>query len=175
MQDQTTWKAHSLTLFVFLGIVILCSIFFILGMLVGRQQGQKLASIASAEAAPLQDSKPPISEQELTFFDSVGSEKQAAGLDPDPELRATAPLRPAPESAASVVNYQVGALRRSADADELLDEMKAKGFRSFILAPAPGDANPFFRVQVGPFASLIEAEDARKRLEEAGYKPILRK
>ena len=53
MEEQTTWKGHSLTLVVFAGIVVLCSIFFILGMLVGRQQGQKIASIATAEAATI--------------------------------------------------------------------------------------------------------------------------
>ena len=44
MEEQTTWKGHSLTLLVFAGIVALCSIFFILGMLVGRQQGQTLSA-----------------------------------------------------------------------------------------------------------------------------------
>ena len=40
MEDQASWKSHSFTLLVFTGIVVLCSIFFILGMLVGRTQGQ---------------------------------------------------------------------------------------------------------------------------------------
>ena len=44
-----------------------------------------------------------------------------------------------------------------------------------MLAPAPDDANPFFRVQVGPFADPIEAEDAKKKLESEGYQPILKK
>ena len=35
---------------VFAGIVFLCSIFFVLGMLVGRSQGQKFATVALAEA-----------------------------------------------------------------------------------------------------------------------------
>ena len=33
MEEQTTWKGHTFTLLVFTGIVVLCSIFFILGML----------------------------------------------------------------------------------------------------------------------------------------------
>jgi hypothetical protein len=44
MEDQTSWKGHTFTLVVFTGIVVLCSIFFILGMLVGRAQAQKLVS-----------------------------------------------------------------------------------------------------------------------------------
>jgi cell division protein FtsN len=50
MEETTTsWKNHSFTLLVFGGIVVLCSIFFVLGMLVGRTQGQKIAETAYAE------------------------------------------------------------------------------------------------------------------------------
>src|SRR5437899_8886974 len=74
MQDQTSWKSQTFTLLVFAGIVVLCSIFFILGMLVGRNQGQKLAFAATARAAakagarlvPKEESRP-----DLTFYDSV--------------------------------------------------------------------------------------------------------
>ena len=181
MEEQTTWKSQSLTLLVFVGIVVLCSIFFVLGMLVGRQQGQKFAAIAAAEAASAEDAQParPEEKPELTFFESVETEKQPAALEPAlPEVSPPAPepavkARPAPASA--VLNYQVGALSKSSDADKLLGEVKKKGFKAFILAPTAGEASPFFRVQVGPFANPIDAEDVRKRLERAGYKPILRK
>ena len=49
--EQTSWKGHTFTLLVFTGIVVLCSIFFILGMLVGRDQGQKIASSAAPAQA----------------------------------------------------------------------------------------------------------------------------
>jgi len=49
MEETTTsWRNHSFTLLVFGGIVVLCSIFFVLGMLVGRNQGQRMAE-SSAE------------------------------------------------------------------------------------------------------------------------------
>src|SRR6185436_19714248 len=48
MEDQGSWKGHSFTLIVFIGIVILCSIFFVLGMVVGRGQAQHSADSASA-------------------------------------------------------------------------------------------------------------------------------
>jgi len=52
MEDTTTsWKNHSFTLLVFGGIVVLCSIFFVLGMLVGRNQGKGIAERAFAEEA----------------------------------------------------------------------------------------------------------------------------
>src|SRR6187399_3177294 len=66
MDEQVSWKGQSFTLLVFGGIVFLCSIFFVLGMLVGRGQGEKAAEAAritvAAKAADsearLTDSKP---------------------------------------------------------------------------------------------------------------------
>src|ERR1700757_2269684 len=84
MEDQTSWKGHSFTLLVFTGIVVLCSIFFILGMLVGRSQGQKIAFAASA--APRAEAKDPPKENpppELTFYDSV-KKHELPTLEPPP-------------------------------------------------------------------------------------------
>src|SRR5581483_4885526 len=88
MEEQTSWKSHSFTLLVFTGIVVLCSIFFILGMLVGRDQGQKFAFAASVAAAtkaearqaalPKEDGKP-----DLTFYDSV-KQAEPKSLEPPP-------------------------------------------------------------------------------------------
>ena len=176
MEEQTTWKGHTFTLLVFTGIVVLCSIFFILGMLVGHAQTQKAAS----GNAPLQkaDAKPAPKEDkpDFTFYDSVKKEPpavlQPAPAKPDPEPEKKADSKPQP---ANSVSYQIGAVRKSSDAEKLLDSVKKKGFRAFILQPAPGDRNPYIRIQVGPFADLLEAEDAKKKLEGAGYQPILKK
>src|SRR6266850_2610647 len=181
MEEQTTWKAHSFTLLVFGGIVVLCSIFFILGMLVGRTQGEKIASAAAEELAAKAGARLPPREEkpDLTFYDSVEKEKRPAleapaakALDADPEPA----LKSVPVAhSANTINYQVGALRQSSDADKLLEDMKKKGFKAFIIGPPPDEQNPFYRVQVGPFSDTIEAADAKKRLEAAGYKPILKK
>ena len=195
MEDQTTWKGHTFTLLVFTGIVVLCSIFFILGMLVGRAQGQKIASAATAVeteklAAAIPESKE--EKQSFTFYDSVKKEQPAVFESPAPKADPTALREPAPKAnpkpeakpeppprvtskPENVVNYQIGAIRKSSDAEKLLDELKKKGFRGFILAPAKNDPNPYYRVQVGPFSDPIEAEDVKKRLGSAGYQPILKK
>jgi cell division septation protein DedD len=181
MEDQTTWKGHSLTLMVFAGIVVLCSIFFVLGMLVGRQQGQKFAALAAAETAPKEDVKPAPEEEtpELTFFESVEREKAPLALEParEPDPPRAADTRPkaAPAPPVNAINYQIAAVKKSSDADRLLAAVKKKGFKAFILAPPPGEKNPFYRVQVGPFSDLVTAEAVRRDLEKAGYKPILRK
>ena len=51
MDEQVTWKGQSFTLLVFGGIVFLCSIFFVLGMLVGRGQGKSAAESAAVSDA----------------------------------------------------------------------------------------------------------------------------
>jgi cell division septation protein DedD len=164
MQEQTTWKGHAFTLVVFAGIVVLCSIFFILGMLVGRAQGQKIALATVAKTAAEGVAEPESKSgaaPELTFYESVKKNEPA-------------PLEPPPPSS-NVINFQIGAFRQPADAEKLLDELKRKAFRGFILAPAPGDPNPLFRVQAGPYNDDGEVQAVKLRLESAGYEPMIKK
>src|SRR5436190_1536549 len=85
MEDQTSWKGHTFTLLVFTGIVVLCSIFFILGMLVGRAQAQKLVANAPVASSAKNDAKTASKDEkaDLTFYDSVKKEESAA-LQPAP-------------------------------------------------------------------------------------------
>lgn len=209
-EDQTTWKGHTFTLLVFTGIVVLCSIFFILGMLVGRAEGQKGASTGGlkGEAKPT----PKEDKPDLTFYDSVkkddptalqrppapkvdadtepapvGSSAPSVPARVEPEKKANATQQrepvaePAPVPAqtspapSSSINYQVGAVRKPADAQKLLDELKKKGFHAIIIAPPEGDPNPFYRVQVGPFTDVVAAVEAKKKLEAEKYQVYLKK
>ena len=190
MEEQTTWKGHTFTLFVFTGIVVLCSIFFILGMLVGRAQGLKIAS-SSAPAAPLRTEISPSPNQEkqdFTFYDGVKKpepltlQPAPATSDPPPKAEPASQIDSAlaspPEitsKPANSINYQIGAVRKSSDAERLLKGVKKKGFRAFILEPAAKDPNKYFRVQVGPIDDPVEAQEIKGKLETAGYKPILKK
>lgn len=179
MEEQATWKGHSFTLLVFAGIVFLCSIFFVLGMLVGRQQGQKFASVAAAEAASKAAAPAPAAavKPELTFYAGVeDTAPPAAALDPEPakpEPVVEAPRAPAaPVPTGPVVNFQIAAVRKSNDAEKLFNEAKKKGFKAFILVPGKDDVNPFYRIQVGPYSDTGEAELDRRKLVAAGYQPI---
>src|SRR6266571_9265481 len=148
MEDQTSWRGHSFTLIVFTGIVVLCSIFFILGMLVGRAQGQKIASSSAApkgepKAAPQEKNTP-----ELTFYESV-KKPELSSLEPPPppEIKPAIPDppkvdKPGPlplRAPANVFNYQIAALKRSGDAEKLLGKMKKRGFSELIIEPAQDD------------------------------------
>src|SRR5262245_42797665 len=144
MEEQTSWKGQTFTLLVFAGIVVLCSIFFILGMLVGRDQGQKIASKSVAPSADKVEAKPEPrdAKPDFTFYDSVKKEEPAATLQPPPAKletpppvetakagsRPEVPPPPVTSKPENVVNYQVGAVRKSADAEKLLAAVKKKGF-----------------------------------------------
>ncbi|HET9218171.1 MAG TPA: SPOR domain-containing protein [Terriglobia bacterium] len=100
MEESTTsWKNHSFTMLIFGGIVVLCSIFFVLGMLVGRNQGQKIAETAFRQeeakksvAAPVSDDLP------LNFYSETTAPNPNLTLQPAPRT----PEPPAMSSASPV-------------------------------------------------------------------------
>jgi len=187
--ESSSWKGHSFTLLVFGGIVVLCSIFFVLGMLVGRDQGQRIAELAEAEemtrkiaAQPLPDSQP------LDYFNQTTRETPDDTLQPRPtppipptkaEDSVPAPAPPAepdPEAAQETarISLQILATKDSKEATQAQGKVQSKGFRAMILSPKPGDKDAFYRVVVGPFDSA-EAAVAKRDLEALGYKDVFRK
>jgi cell division septation protein DedD len=66
---------------------------------------------------------------------------------------------------------QVAALTKEADALELAARLQKKKFSAFVLSP---QADKYYRVQVGPYADPKAADAARKGLEGAGFKAIVK-
>ncbi len=67
---------------------------------------------------------------------------------------------------------QVAALTKESDALELAQTLQKKKFPAFVLTPG---ADKFYRVQVGPFADQKAAGAAKKELENAGFKAIVKR
>ena len=178
MQETVSWKGHSFTLFVFVGIVMLCSIFFVLGMLVGRTHGQRAGEVpapasrakapvqASADAPATVDSAPAHNRREEVV------EKAAPPAEPPARESHAAPQTDPPSNA---LYYQIGAVARRDAAEKLLNDVRKRGFPALILAPSPGDSSPLYRVQVGPYANEVEAEMAKRKLESLKYRPLVKK
>jgi len=117
MDEQVTWKGQSFTLLVFGGIVFLCSIFFVLGMLVGRGQGKSAAesdiakdAAKSVETVPQpQDTKPTNSPYEtITVGRETNKEiKSNEAKEPEPAPIRTPtpdkPAKPTPKAASAPV------------------------------------------------------------------------
>ncbi len=66
---------------------------------------------------------------------------------------------------------QVAALTKESDALELATRLQKKKFPAFVLSP---HGDKYYRVQVGPFAEQKAAAAARKGLEGAGFKAIVK-
>lgn len=80
---------------------------------------------------------------------------------------------PATTLPASSYFVQVAAVSKQDDADALVDALKKKNYPAFVAANASTDK--LFRIQVGPFPDIQEAEAMRTRLIGDGYNPIVKK
>jgi cell division septation protein DedD len=98
-------------------------------------------------------------------------------LPPAPRaIPAAAKARSAKSTAPSAIpagsyTLQVAALRRESDALTLAAHLQKKKFPAFVASP---QADKYYRVQVGPYADQKSAESAKKGLEDAGFKAIVK-
>jgi cell division septation protein DedD len=83
------------------------------------------------------------------------------------------PGKPATPPAIPSGSYtlQVAALRREADALSLASHLQKKKFPAFVVSPQD---DKYYRVHVGPYADQKSADAARKGLEGAGFKAIVK-
>jgi cell division septation protein DedD len=81
--------------------------------------------------------------------------------------------KPVPAAAIPANSYtlQVAAMRRESDAMGLAAHLQKKKFPAFVTSP---QGDKLYRVQVGPYADQKSAEAARKGLEGAGFKAIVK-
>jgi cell division septation protein DedD len=82
---------------------------------------------------------------------------------------------PDPMAAIPLGGYfvQVAAVSKQDDAEALVDALKKKQYPALVAANSATDK--LFRVQIGPFADIKDAEATRSRLINDGYNPILKK
>jgi DedD protein len=80
------------------------------------------------------------------------------------------PMAPVPMGGYFV---QVAAVTKQEDAEALVDALKKKQYPAFVASNSPTDK--FFRVQLGPFGDIKDAEGMRSHLVNDGYNPILKK
>jgi cell division septation protein DedD len=177
---------------IFFGLVLLCSVFFTLGYMLGRSNasGNRTTEIVGTETNGPSSGKPSAvnkTSQTETAASSTPSQANpvATSASPVPVSAATpAVVTPASASsssggettstAASGATYvvQVAAVSKREDADLLVSALQKKQYPVFV-ASAPGDG--LFHVQVGPFTDPKDAETMRTRLVGEGYNPIVKK
>lgn len=193
-QDTEITLGTGKLLVLFFGLVGVCALFFALGYSLGRKSEPNLAASSTAAAPQVSSNTNKASgaatpNQPMTFYKNV-EQKQA-----NPELTAGADAKtdtvaapanseaakpaqnsgvdPATTMPSSGYFVQVAAVSKQEDAEALVDALKKKEYPAFVAAAAASDK--LYRVQLGPFADVKDAEGMRTKLIGDGYSPILKR
>lgn len=202
-QDTEITLGTAKLLGLFFGLVIICAVFFALGYTLGRKSDAGLATAGTAPPTTISTGPKPAGSstappQPMTFYKSVEQKDANAQLTPaSPGAASTSPAtadqpatasstgtqtpgsqtanRPDPMTGIIPTGYfvQVAAVTKQDDAAALVDALKKKQYPAFVASNNATDK--LFRVQVGPFAEIKDAETMRSRLINDGYNPILKK
>jgi DedD protein len=192
-QDTEITLGTGKLLILFFGLVGVCALFFALGYSLGRKSEPAITT-ASAAVAPqtvpgTTKASSGSAAAPMTFYKAVEQKDANPELTPAADSKTETPATPAaaapaqtapgnssdPATTLPTAGYlvQVAAVSKQEDADSLVDALKKKQYAAFVAEPVPTDK--LFRVQVGPFSEVKEAEATRARLIADGYSPILKK
>lgn len=175
---------------IFFGLVVLCSLFFAMGYMLGRSNatGSKTEIVGgesnggNSSGKPSAADKTPSPAPVTVVPPSNPSPSTASASTPVPaSTSAPASLVPAsaansasgdPNSAANVTyTVQVAAVSKREDADILVSALQKKQYPAFV-GNNSGDA--LFHVLVGPLTDPKDAETMRSRLAGDGYNAIVK-
>ena len=190
-QDTEITLGTGRMLALFFALVAICAGFFALGFSLGRKTNLVAGNVLAAQrGTPSTVVRPSAAKSnspatapnsgDFSFYKAVEQKTADTKLTtPDAQQPATDPTTPKTEensTAAAPANayyVQVAAVTRQEDADALVEALKKKQYPAFS-ANNPS-VDKFFRVQVGPYADIKDAEIQRSRLTADGYNPILKK
>src|SRR6201998_1227408 len=110
---------------------------------------------------------------EMTTPADTNSATPAAAKEWTAPAPASSSADPATTMPTSGYFVQVAAVSKQEDADALVDALKKKEYPAFVASAAANDK--LFRVQLGPFSDIKDAEAMRTKLVADGYRPILKK
>lgn len=192
-QDTEITLGTGKLLVVFFGLVGLCALFFAFGYSLGRKAEPAITTASAASAPQVSPNTNKASggsatNPPMTFYKSVEQKNASPELAPSAEAKSDQNAAPAtnapPQSpAGSAVDpattmptsgyfVQVAAVSKQEDADALVDALKKKEYPAFVAAVS---ADKLFRVQLGPYSDIKDAEGMRAKLVGDGYSPILKK
>jgi septal ring-binding cell division protein DamX len=164
---------------------------FLCGVLVGRgarmARGEETGPVAATTPVvpqPAAEAGPPAAEppvpaaetpDELSYHKRLqGTGAAAEALKPQPPETAPAPPRAAAPEPAGVPAagrpgtwvVQVIATREPSVANSVVERLSGKGYPAFLVNPAPGAAQPFYKVHVGRYNDRREAEQVSLRIKK---------
>ena len=193
-QDTEITLGTGKLLFLFFGLVVICAVFFGLGYSLGRKSEPGITTASAAvNPEPTSSAKKAgngtAATAPMTFYKNVEQKDASPELTAAPaDLKtdgASAPANPAPAAGNPAVPadpstttptsgyfVQVAAVSKQEDADALVDALKKKEYPAFVAGAA---TDKLFRVQLGPFSEIKDAEAMRTKLIGDGYSPIVKK
>jgi cell division septation protein DedD len=176
---------------IFLGLALLCGIFFALGYVVGTYTAgsdataqpadeQSVQSVEKPSALPSPTYMPrgvstanaaPAPETDLNFYNSV-QQDEPQGIEPAADAAEAAPPTAPVALPPPGILVQVSALTRREDAESLVALLKEKELPVLVTA---GENDPLFHVVIGPYKTEGEAQRVKTLLEQDGFRPFIRR
>jgi DedD protein len=199
-QDTEITLGTAKLLGLFFGLVMVCAVFFALGYTLGRKSDTGLGALSAVTAPQTTSSRAKPggaasgqSAPAMTFYKSVEQKDSNAQLTPATADSGSAasqaessggasqtqssqaanppdPMAPIPMGGYFV---QIAAVSKQEDAESLVEALKKKQYPAFVASNSSTDK--LFRIQLGPFGDIKDAEGMRSRLVNDGYNPILKK
>jgi cell division septation protein DedD len=199
-QDTEITLGTGRMLAIFFSFVLVCAFFFAIGFSLGRKTA--MAGVGISQSAPIGTPSTVVRPSpqkngaaqaatpqsgDFSFYKAVGARNADAALTPADAktppasqsstqpagTNAAAPTDPTAAPAVAGYFVQVAAVTRQEDADSLVEALKKKQYPAFAVNNNGGDK--FYRVQIGPYTDLKDAEAMRARLIADGYTPIVKK
>jgi DedD protein len=201
--DRVLESRHLVGLF--LGVVLLCGVFFTLGYVMGRTQyggavhaAETPAKILSPAVAPTKVSSKSIPEASKPapgsdWADSEPSKPADKRLESPAPTKTPAPVPPAANketkapkgvSTKETPRFQAPPLNKNSivlqvaatkQQRDALDMADLLQKKKFTSFVTSSSADNFYHVQVGPYPDLASAEKARHALEQLGFKSIIKR
>ena len=174
MEETTTsWRNHSFTLLIFGGIVVLCSIFFVLGMLVGRNQGQQMAEMAFAEK---NKNKPAAvagaDDLKLNYYDETTEAQPVLKLQPPPEPPTAEPgVSAAPAASGSSSTARVTTLSEKTPAADKPSTTKATAKPTVAKTSVPANKDRY--LQILATKNQKQAKSELKKVQSKSFKALI--
>ena len=198
-QDTEITLGTAKLLGLFFGLVMVCAVFFALGYTLGRKSDAGIGSLSTVATpqTPFNRAKPAgaaagQSAPAMTFYKSVEQKDSNAQLTPATADSGSAATQSEPSGASPTQSpqaanppdpmapipmggyfVQIAAVSKQEDAESLVDALKKKQYPAFVASNSSTDK--LFRIQLGPFGDIKDAEGMRSRLVNDGYNPILKK
>ena len=176
MEETTaSWKNHSFTLLIFGGIVVLCSIFFVLGMLVGRNQGQQIAEMRFAEEKKNKSvAVAGADDLKLNYYAETTEPKSDLRLQPAPEPPTAEPgiaAAPVKSGSSSSPNRSDTSSTKPAAADKTSASTKPTAKPTVAKTPVPTSKDTYLQVLATKNEKQAKAE--LKKVQSKGFPKAL--